>query len=99
MRRAHRRRSSASGERAIASASATPSPGTPGEGRGEGLLSPLRECTRSWKLEREDLTPTLSRSSGRGGKRPPTIALSDEAWSGRGRDLGGPAQYTQREPP
>jgi len=44
----------------------TPSPGTPGEGRGEGDFEHQRRSTF-----RITLTPTLSRSTGRGGQRTP----------------------------
>jgi hypothetical protein len=43
----------------------TPSPGTPGEGRGEGDLE-----RRGQTVLEEALTPTLSRSTGRGGNAP-----------------------------
>ena len=48
-------------------AGAPPSPGTPGEGRGEGSFPNIREKT---------LTPTLSRSTGRGRNDSAPLALS-----------------------
>ncbi len=62
--------------------SATPSPGKPGEGGGEGLASTQAE-------DEEALTPTLSRSTGRGsGLRfhPPRYAKTFQTWHENIRD-------------
>ncbi len=49
----------------LGSGFSTPSPGTPGEGRGEGDFEHQQRSTLEITL-----TPALSRSTGRGGKRP-----------------------------
>jgi len=48
----------------------TPSPGTPGEGRGEGDFEHQR-C----QMPENTLTPALSRSTGRGGRQPEFLQL------------------------
>jgi very-short-patch-repair endonuclease len=79
----------------------TPSPGTPGEGRGEGDFENQRLSTSE-----NTLTPTLSRNTGRGGKSAPSNSADGDLPPGvihyrsdrNGKARGTPASLLAMKP-